>query len=63
MAPIKALCGQQYENWNQKFGPLGLKCKELTGDTEIDDMFEVQDAHLILTTPVSLHCKAAYFGK
>ncbi|XP_056599610.1 probable ATP-dependent DNA helicase HFM1 isoform X2 [Triplophysa dalaica] len=51
MAPIKALCGQQYENWNQKFGPLGLKCKELTGDTEIDDMFEVQDAHLILTTP------------
>ncbi|KAI7789508.1 putative ATP-dependent DNA helicase HFM1 [Triplophysa rosa] len=51
MAPIKALCSQQYENWNQKFGPLGLKCKELTGDTEIDDMFEVQDAHLILTTP------------
>ncbi|KAA0719127.1 putative ATP-dependent DNA helicase HFM1 [Triplophysa tibetana] len=53
MAPIKALCSQQYENWNQKFGPLGLKCKELTGDTEIDDMFEVQDAHLILTTPIS----------
>ncbi|XP_055059840.2 probable ATP-dependent DNA helicase HFM1 isoform X1 [Misgurnus anguillicaudatus] len=51
MAPIKALCSQRYENWMQKFGPLGLKCKELTGDTEIDDIFEIQDAHLILTTP------------
>ncbi|XP_051719520.1 probable ATP-dependent DNA helicase HFM1 isoform X1 [Ctenopharyngodon idella] len=51
MAPIKALCSQRYENWKQKFGPLGLNCKELTGDTEIDDIFEIQDAHLIFTTP------------
>nr|XP_015210859.1 PREDICTED: probable ATP-dependent DNA helicase HFM1 isoform X2 [Lepisosteus oculatus]XP_015210860.1 PREDICTED: probable ATP-dependent DNA helicase HFM1 isoform X2 [Lepisosteus oculatus] len=51
MAPIKALCSQRYENWKQKFGPLGLNCKELTGDTEIDDFFEIQDAHLIMTTP------------
>ncbi|XP_056091550.1 probable ATP-dependent DNA helicase HFM1 [Rhinichthys klamathensis goyatoka] len=51
MAPIKALCSQRYEDWKQKFGPLGLNCKELTGDTEIDDIFEIQDAHLIFTTP------------
>ncbi|XP_061098727.1 probable ATP-dependent DNA helicase HFM1 [Conger conger] len=51
MAPIKALCSQRYENWKQKFGPLGLSCKELTGDTEIEDFFEIQDAHLIMTTP------------
>ncbi|KAK3560795.1 hypothetical protein QTP86_019484, partial [Hemibagrus guttatus] len=51
MAPIKALCSQRYEDWKQKFGPLGLNCKELTGDTEIDDYFEIQDAHLIMTTP------------
>ncbi|XP_067309186.1 probable ATP-dependent DNA helicase HFM1 isoform X2 [Pseudorasbora parva] len=51
MAPIKALCSQRYESWKQKFGPLGLNCKELTGDTEIDDIFEIQDAHLIFTTP------------
>ncbi|TRY91738.1 hypothetical protein DNTS_018982 [Danionella cerebrum] len=51
IAPIKALCSQQFENWKQKFGPLGLNCKELTGDTEIDDIFEIQDAHLIFTTP------------
>ncbi|KAJ0012169.1 hypothetical protein NQD34_013144, partial [Periophthalmus magnuspinnatus] len=51
MAPIKALCSQCFENWKRKFGPLGLKCKELTGDTEIDDFFEIQDSHVILTTP------------
>ncbi|XP_061654278.1 probable ATP-dependent DNA helicase HFM1 isoform X1 [Phyllopteryx taeniolatus] len=51
MAPIKALCSQCFENWKKKFGPLGLICKELTGDTEIDDFFEIQDSHIILTTP------------
>eukprot|EP00064_Thunnus_orientalis_P002269 superscaffoldBa00000159_g2276 len=52
MAPIKALCSQCFESWRKKFGPLGLNCKELTGDTEIDDFFEIQDSHIILTTPV-----------
>ncbi|KAM7400961.1 hypothetical protein PAMA_005250 [Pampus argenteus] len=51
MAPIKALCSQCFESWKKKFGPLGLNCKELTGDTEIDDFFEIQDSHIILTTP------------
>uniref|UniRef100_H3CNC9 DNA 3'-5' helicase n=1 Tax=Tetraodon nigroviridis TaxID=99883 RepID=H3CNC9_TETNG len=51
MAPIKALCSQCFENWNKTFGPLGLRCKELTGDTQIDDFFEIQDSHIILTTP------------
>ncbi|XP_042353171.1 probable ATP-dependent DNA helicase HFM1 [Plectropomus leopardus] len=51
MAPIKALCSQCFESWKKKFGPLGLSCKELTGDTEIDDFFEIQDSHIILTTP------------
>uniref|UniRef100_A0A6Q2X1K2 DNA 3'-5' helicase n=1 Tax=Esox lucius TaxID=8010 RepID=A0A6Q2X1K2_ESOLU len=52
MAPIKALCSQRFEDWKKKFGPLGLICMELTGDTEIDDFFEIQDAHIIMTTPV-----------
>lgn len=52
MAPIKALCSQCFESWKKKFGPLGLTCKELTGDTEIDDFFEIQDSQIIVTTPV-----------
>ncbi|XP_052333326.1 LOW QUALITY PROTEIN: probable ATP-dependent DNA helicase HFM1, partial [Oncorhynchus keta] len=53
MAPIKALCSQRFEDWKNKFGPLGLSCKKLTGDTEIDDFFEIQDANIIMTTPVN----------
>ncbi|XP_062834078.1 probable ATP-dependent DNA helicase HFM1 isoform X2 [Anolis carolinensis] len=51
MAPIKALCSQRSDDWKEKFGPIGLICKELTGDTAMDDLFEIQHAHIILTTP------------
>ncbi|XP_037010317.2 probable ATP-dependent DNA helicase HFM1 [Artibeus jamaicensis] len=51
MAPIKALCSQRFDDWKEKFGPMGLKCKELTGDTLMDDLFEIQHAHIIMTTP------------
>ncbi|KAI4549331.1 hypothetical protein MG293_001661 [Ovis ammon polii] len=52
MAPIKALCSQRFDDWKKKFGPIGLNCKELTGDTVMDDLFEIQHAHIIMTTPV-----------
>ncbi|NXX14413.1 HFM1 helicase, partial [Podargus strigoides] len=51
MAPIKALCSQRFEDWKEKFGPIGLSCKELTGDTVMDDLFEIHHAHIIITTP------------
>ncbi|XP_027746491.1 probable ATP-dependent DNA helicase HFM1 isoform X3 [Empidonax traillii] len=51
MAPIKALCSQRFEDWKEKFGPIGLTCKELTGDTLIDDLFEIHHADIIITTP------------
>ncbi|NXI49512.1 HFM1 helicase, partial [Chloroceryle aenea] len=51
MAPIKALCSQRFADWQEKFGPIGLTCKELTGDTMMDDLFEIHHAHIIITTP------------
>lgn len=54
MAPIKALCSQRFDDWKEKFGPIGLNCKELTGDTLMDDLFEIQHAHIIMTTPVGV---------
>nr|XP_034365044.1 probable ATP-dependent DNA helicase HFM1 [Arvicanthis niloticus] len=51
MAPIKALCSQRFDDWKEKFGPMGLNCKELTGDTVTDDLFEIQHANIIMTTP------------
>ncbi|KAG8511046.1 putative ATP-dependent DNA helicase HFM1, partial [Galemys pyrenaicus] len=54
VAPIKALCSQRFDDWKGKFGPIGLNCKELTGDTVMDDLFEIQHAHIIMTTPVHI---------
>uniref|UniRef100_A0A8V0ZS41 Helicase for meiosis 1 n=1 Tax=Gallus gallus TaxID=9031 RepID=A0A8V0ZS41_CHICK len=51
VAPIKALCSQRFDDWKEKFGPIGLSCKELTGDTVVDDLFEIHHAHIIITTP------------
>ncbi|EGN95664.1 hypothetical protein SERLA73DRAFT_76746 [Serpula lacrymans var. lacrymans S7.3] len=33
VAPTKALCTEKYQEWVNKFGGLGIKCSELTGDT------------------------------
>ena len=52
VAPIKALCSERFEDWKAKFGPLGLHCCELTGDSQLDDYFELQNSQIVMTTPV-----------
>lgn len=51
MAPIKALCSERYNDWKKKLEPLGLKCMELTGDTDVDDFYRLHEVQVILTTP------------
>ncbi|XP_048584395.1 probable ATP-dependent DNA helicase HFM1 isoform X2 [Nematostella vectensis] len=51
MAPMKALCSERCTDWAAKFGPLGIKCKEVTGDSELDDYFEIRDVNIVMTTP------------
>jgi len=53
VAPIKALCSERYEDWKNKFGLVGLKSMELTGDSLLEDYMELQDVQIIITTPVS----------
>lgn len=50
-APIKALCSERHRDWQRKFGPLGLHCVELTGDSDAADLRSVQSANIIITTP------------
>jgi ATP-dependent DNA helicase HFM1/MER3 len=50
-APTKALCAERCRDWNAKFGPFGLSCAELTGDTEYSHLRQVQEARIIITTP------------
>ena len=54
VAPMKALCSERFTDWSTKFEPFGLRCKEVTGDSELDDYYELQNVHIIMTTPVSL---------
>lgn len=52
MAPIKALCSERHRDWTNKFSNLGLKCIEITGDTEhSDDILLITNNQLIITTP------------
>lgn len=52
MAPIKALCSERYKDWKNKFSVHGLKCIEITGDTELsDDKYLINNYQLIITTP------------
>jgi len=51
LAPIKALCQERLTDWQNKFGPLGVKCVELTGDTENLQYQSLLDTDIIMTTP------------
>ena len=53
MAPIKALCSERHEDWSLKFHSIGLDCQELTGDSDVDNFWQLQKVDIILTTPVS----------
>ncbi|KAK5369344.1 ATP-dependent DNA helicase MER3 [Exophiala xenobiotica] len=50
-APTKSLCAERYRDWQTKFGPLNMQCAELTGDTDISHLRNVQSANIIITTP------------
>ncbi|PVI05142.1 P-loop containing nucleoside triphosphate hydrolase protein [Periconia macrospinosa] len=50
-APTKALCSERQRDWEKKFTPVGLKCLELTGDSDAADLKAVQSANIIVTTP------------
>ena len=51
MAPTKSLCSERLRDWKTKFGPLGLRCEELTGDSDVSSLHHIQKADVIITTP------------
>lgn len=50
-APTKSLCAERTRDWQKKFSHLNLNCLELTGDTELNHIRAIKDAHVIITTP------------
>jgi hypothetical protein len=47
MAPIKALCQEKMNDWKIKFQKIGLKCAELTGDTENSNLKDFGDVDIM----------------
>ncbi|XP_051146155.1 DExH-box ATP-dependent RNA helicase DExH17 [Andrographis paniculata] len=60
IAPSKALVQEKLRDWNQKLGPLGINCLELTGDNEYYSVKNIQDADTILTTPEKFDAVTRY---
>lgn len=50
-APTKSLCAERQKDWQAKFGPLGVDCVEITGDSDQWQMKRVGGAGIIVTTP------------
>ncbi|KAI9654435.1 MAG: Sec63 [Alyxoria varia] len=50
-APTKALCSERQKDWQKKFSYLGLRCEELTGDSDPSKLHHVENADIIVTTP------------
>ncbi|KAG0143739.1 hypothetical protein CROQUDRAFT_108963 [Cronartium quercuum f. sp. fusiforme G11] len=51
MAPTKSLCSERFQDWTVKFSSLGVKCIELTGDSEHSSLKDAKLANVIVTTP------------
>lgn len=50
-APTKSLCSERVRDWSKKFSHLNLACAELTGDTGFNEMRNIGNASIIVTTP------------
>lgn len=56
LAPLKAIVEEKCTEWQTKFAPFGIKCFQLTGDTEFDDVNSMQNTNyrninIVLATP------------
>ncbi|KAG6719998.1 hypothetical protein I3842_03G036300 [Carya illinoinensis] len=60
IAPSKALVQEKLRDWNEKFGPWGVTCLELTGDNEFYNARNIHEADIILTTPEKFDAVTRY---
>ena len=51
LAPLKALCQERKLDWSRRLGRIGLKCVEVTGDSEESDLNNFRKADVVLATP------------
>ncbi|KAI8091711.1 P-loop containing nucleoside triphosphate hydrolase protein, partial [Thamnidium elegans] len=51
IAPTKSLCSERVKDWENKFKPFGIVCKEFTGDTNFVTVSSIRNTSIIITTP------------
>ncbi|PRW56253.1 putative ATP-dependent DNA helicase HFM1 isoform A [Chlorella sorokiniana] len=51
LAPSRALVQEKVRDWTQRFGVLGITCRELTGDTDREGLEDLDSADIICATP------------
>ncbi|KAI9483482.1 MAG: Sec63 Brl domain-containing protein [Benjaminiella poitrasii] len=51
MAPTKSLCSERVRDWQNKFKPFDIECKEFTGDTHNNTISTIRKTTIIVTTP------------
>jgi ATP-dependent DNA helicase HFM1/MER3 len=56
VAPIKALVHERAQDWAMKFHPLGLRCMELTGDSEEANGTAIVNADIMSVLDFTPNC-------
>jgi len=54
ITPTKALCRQQVNDWNDRFGSIGVKCMAMTGDDMQHRSREAKLSNVLFITPEKL---------
>jgi L-lactate permease len=61
LCPIRALCQERVQDWSSRFGALGIKVIELSGDVSKPDIKEVSSAQ-VTTHHFTVHIFVVILG-
>nr|CAH8838572.1 unnamed protein product [Trichobilharzia regenti] len=61
IAPMKAICSQVSREWKIKFSSFPLCCLTLTGDSDVEDIQNIGNEVLLVTTPEKLNATIKSF--
>lgn len=54
LGPLRALCQERTRDWSKRFGALGIRVVELTGDSDEAALQSISSADLVVATPEKL---------
>lgn len=61
LAPTKALCTERFLDWKEKFTPLGVRCAEITGDTDHSEQQSLSHVDLMHVFSILFSFSCSFF--